>query len=398
MSQGLRDDIAYLGGIAAGLLIILAFGFVDFRASLVGVNDFSYIWAGARTIVEGGDPYDPAAWLATTAAHRTAVPNEPVYGYPPWVAIALTPLGALPLPLASNLWTAGGMALAALGLRALLRSSAAGLPLVHSLAGLALFASQPGIATFWSGQWSFVLVGALAACASALQARARIRALAALGLLGKPQLFLLALPSLARAALTRHGLLFAAFLVVPLLLVVAVAWLLLPDWYETWRSYLIPMRMAFPPPPTTLAQAFVDLMGSAGAYVAALTVLAAVFLGLMFNPRGDEWLAVWLGISMITPLYAWSYDHLVLVVPLVLAAGALGRRAPRAALIFAAGAFVFFLIAPMLLYVIATIRQRESFNAFVPLALLALSIAALWPQRHGTSAPIQERGQTQPSR
>lgn len=382
----IRDDIAYLLGIAAGLAILVGFGFVDFRAGLVGVNDFSYIWAGARTIVEGGDPYDPAAWLAVTAAHRTALPNEPVYGYPPWVALGLVPLGALPLPLASNLWTIGGMTLAALGLRALLRSSAPGLPLVHSLAGLALFASQPGVATFWSGQWSFVLVAAAAATASALQVRARAGALAILGLLGKPQLFLLALPSLARAAVARHGLRFAVLTVVPSVLVVAIAWTALPDWFEAWRTQLIPMRMAFPPPPTTLATAFGDLLGGAGAFVAALVLLAAVAAGLMFDPRSDEWLAVWLGISLIAPLYSWSYDHLIVLVPLVLTAGALARRSRRKALAFAIGAFVLFLIAPMVLYVIATVRQRESFNAFVPLAVVALSIAVLWPQRRGEDA------------
>jgi hypothetical protein len=387
-SPALRDDIAYVAGLAAGLLIILAFGFVEFRSSVLGVNDFSYIWAGARTIVEGGDPYDPRAWLATTAAHRTAVPNEPVYGYPPWVAIGLVPLGALPLAVASNLWTVGGMAFAAIGLRALLRTSAAGLPVVHTLAGLALFASQPGIATFWSGQWSFVLVGGLALAASGLQVRARMRAIAALALLGKPQLFMMAIPSLARAAVARHGLTFTAVMLVPLSVAVAFAWFVLPDWFEAWRTYLIPMRAVFPPPPSTIATAFVDLIGGAGAYVAALVVLGAVAAGLMFDPRGDGWLAVWLGISLVTPLYTWSYDHLLLVVPIVLTAGALGHRSHRAAVTFAIAAFLFFLIAPMLLYVIATIRQRESFNAFVPLALLALSIAGLWRQRRDRGAAL----------
>ena len=115
--------------------------------------------------------------------------------------------------------------------------------------------------------------------------------------------------------------------------------------------------------------------------IAAMLVLALVGAGLAFTPRGDAFLAVWLAISATTPIYSWSYDHLLLIVPLVIATAVVGRRSRRAGVTFAAVAFAAFLIVPVLLYVVADARQNESFNIFVPLAVTVSCIVVLWQQR-----------------
>jgi glycosyl transferase family 87 len=373
-------DLALVSGLVLGLAILALFGFFDLRDRVVGHNDFTYTWAGARTIVDGGNPYEPAAWLGTAERYSTTTPRETVFGYPPWIALAALPFAVLPVPIASGIWTFGGMALAALALRALLRSLAPDPPLVHFLSGLALFASQPGSANMWSGQWTFVLLAVLAMAIVAVREHRRVPLLATFLLTTKPQLFVFAFPAFARAALARWGPRYLALAAVPPLIAVAIGWLAFPGWLSAWRTKLFEQRFAVQPP-TTLANGLGDLIGPFGAVIAAAVVLALVGAGLAFTPRGDAFLAVWLAISATTPIYSWSYDHLLLIVPLVITTAVVGRRSRRAGVTFAAASFGAFLIVPVLLYVVADARHNESFNIFVPLAVTVGCIAALWRQR-----------------
>jgi hypothetical protein len=377
-------DLALASGLALGLAILFLFGFFDLRDRLGDHNDFTYTWAGARTIVDGGNPYVAADWLGTIERYHTTPAHEMVFGYPPWIAVAAVPIAVLPVPIASGLWTFGGMVAAALALRVLLRSLAPDPPLVHFLSGLALFASQPGSANVWSGQWTFILLAVLAVTVAAVRTRGRAALLATFLLTTKPQLVLFALPSFARAGLARWGPRYLALAAVPPAVAIAFGWLAFPGWLEAWRTKLFEQRLAVQPP-TTLANGLGDLVGPFGAVIAAVVVLALVGAGLAFTPRGDAFLAVWLAISATTPIYSWSYDHLLLIVPLVIATAVVGRRSRRAGVTFAAVGFGAFLIVPVLLYVVADARQNESFNIFVPLAVAVACIAVLWQQRREVS-------------
>jgi len=373
-------DLALVSGLALGLMVLFTFGFFDLRDRLGDHNDFTYTWAGARTIVDGGNPYEPADWLGTIERYHTTPAHEMVFGYPPWIALAAVPIAILPVPIASGLWTFGGMAVAALALRVLLRSLAPDPPLVHFLSGLALFASQPGSANVWSGQWTFILLAVLAVTVAAIRTRGRAALLATFLLTTKPQLVVFALPAFARAGLARWGPRYLALAAVPPGVAIAIGWVAFPGWLEAWRTKLFEQRLAVQPP-TTLANGLGDLIGPFGVVIAAVVVLALVGAGLAFTSRGDAFLAVWLAISATTPIYSWSYDHLLLIVPLVIATAVVGRRSRRAGATFAAVAFAAFLIVPVLLYVVADARQNESFSIFVPLAVAVSCIAVLWRQR-----------------
>lgn len=378
-------DLAFASGLALGLAVLAVFGFFQLRDIIVTHNDFTYTWAGARTIVDGGNPYEPAAWLGTVDRYGTTPTRETVFGYPPWIALVALPLALLPVPIASGLWTFGGMAVAALALRALLRSFAPDPPVLHFLTGFALFASQPGTANVWSGQWSFVLLAVLAMAVVAVRERRRWPLLPTFLLTVKPHLFLFALPAFARAAFSRWGARFLALATVPTLAAVVIGTLAFPGWLEAWRTKLFEQRFAVQPP-TTLANGLGDLLGPLGVVLAGAAVLLLVGAGLAFTPRGDPFLAVWLAISATAPIYSWSYDHLLLILPLVITTAAVGRRSRRAATAFAGISFAFFLIGPVLLYVVADSRRNESFSILVPLAVSLACIAVLWPQR-GEAAP-----------
>ena len=381
-----RDDLALALGLAMGIAVVVGFGFAAQRESLSHANDFSAMWTGARSVLDGRDPYDPALWPDTMARYGTQRTHEDFFGYPPWVALALLPFGALPVGLAALAWSATGIAAAALGLRALLHVATPGLPAVHTLAGFTLLASQPGIATFWDGQWGFVLAGAVAVAVSGVMARRPRRLLAGTLMLAKPQLFVFAAWALVDALRARGDRAGLAWLVGGGAAVALAASLALPRWYGDWASGAFFGRIAGERAPTTLAAAATDLAGPAGAAIAAVAVLVVVAVALAFDRRSYASLAVWLALSSAATIYTWSYDHVLLVVPLIVATGVLARRGPGPALAFGAAGFAFLLLVPTALYVIADARENESFSAVVPACVLVGCALALWPCRGDTAA------------
>lgn len=360
-------------------------GPLERRLELLAINDFSGVWAAARAVATGGiDPYAPG-WPAHAERLGAQVPNTAVYGYPPWVVLALLPLGFLPLEPAAWTWLIGGVAVAALGLRGLLRAYLPGRPALHALAAAGLLVSQPGVHALVLGQWSFLLLGATAFGVLGLRA-GRLPAAAALALfLAKPQLFLFGGLGMLREGLARgrRGRAFVAAGAAAGAAVVLAGWLVFPRWLDAYLTHVAPVRLQRS---ASLSSALTDLVGTAGPALALVAIAAMVAAALAFRAGTDAGLAVWLALSLAAAPYLWSYDHLILLGPLVIAAGALSRRdAAAARRLLIAGLAVLVLLSPIL-YAVAVARGRESFSALVPLLFFVAIAAALWPSRQGTSA------------
>jgi len=90
---------------------------------------------------------------------------------------------------------------------------------------------------------------------------------------------------------------------------------------------------------------------------------------------------MWSALSVAEALYIWSYDHLLLVVPLIIAAGAIRDVAPaRARWLLIGGAAMLAVISPML-YAIALARGRETYSAILPTVFVIAIGALCWPVR-----------------
>jgi len=107
--------------------------------------------------------------------------------------------------------------------------------------------------------------------------------------------------------------------------------------------------------------------------IAAVTGLAWYLARRRATPVGVGSIA--LAISLFGTPYAWSYDHLVLVLPWAqtIAIAARSSGSTRIALLLGAAAVASLL--PWTLYAIAFTRGGETLNAIVP-ALTALLVAA----------------------
>jgi len=389
--RGRYDDLALLSGLVIGCVVLLAL-FSEYRASVITSGDFGIIWCGPRAILDGADPYVPASWDAERLRYGMPITNSAVYAYPPWVAVALLPLGALPFGVAAFTWTAGGIVCAALALRALLHSYAPGLPVVHALVGFVLLVSQPGVATFFSGQWGFVLVAAVAATAVFAQSRRPVAgALSTLVFIAKPQYFVLLGWALLRAYFARRQPRYALTLLAAGALILVASITVGRKAVASWLGAVAPV-VAGDQTATTLSAAFGDLGGDIGVVAAVVVMFAALAIGLCFDPRGDSWLAVWIPLSSLAATYARSYDQLVLLPALVIATGVIARRSKHIAALFGAGTLAVFALGSILLYAVAASRNREDTSVALTILIFALIAASQWKWRRETS-PRQVAGE-----
>lgn len=374
-----RTDAAYALGVVLGLVALITF-FGNLRSAMLGIDDFATIWAGPRAFLLGIDPYDPATWRETAVRIGTAhTPDNAVYVYPPWVTIALAPFALLSTSDASVVWSLLGMAAAVYAMRALLSAYLPDVDWAHGVIGFLLMVSAPAAVTYLTGQWTFFFVAALAAIVLCLRAKRPVAAgLIAAIMLVKPPLFVFSAVGLAVRALwprnadVRRGRQFVLVAIGAGIAAVAISWLILPSWWPAWLQHVAAVQVTIEP--VTIQTLFIQLFGTGGGWLAPPAILAMVFAAMQFDPRSDGWLPVWLSLSIAGVVYSNTYDLLLLLIPIVLAGGALtsGRRA----LVIVAGAVLLF---PVMWY-LHTIYVR-GYAAGVALLIFVVITAALWPQR-----------------
>lgn len=385
MSAERRADLAFVTAVLFGIGLLFTTGIVARREALIGHSDFSYIWAGPRTILDGGDPYDAASWAASVARRDTEPFEDPaVYSYAPHIALALLPLGALPLTVAGALWAWGGLVLAAIALWALLRANLAGQPVAHVAAGLALTISQPAVVSFSTGQWSHLLLAATAGLALAFGRRRGLGVLAA-ALTVKPQLFALSLPAVVVAAWAHGRRRLAWTIAVAAVAPPLVAFAARPGWWVRWVTE-VPVARSLEPNPTTLLAATREL-GTLGTVLTVALLLGGAAVTAAFGPRSRAWLALWLAFGVMAAPYARSYDHLLLLVPAIVAGGGLAGRVGGVgvlalAVLLIAGSWAMMLI-------VAPPRGSESYSVAIAVAGFVLVAAlSVGGRRHDPNVPI----------
>jgi glycosyl transferase family 87 len=383
-----RTDVAYFVGLAVGLTGLVMF-FWKLRVAMLGIDDFSTIWAGPRAYLLGFDPYDPSTWRDTQVRVGAGTNLfSAVYLYPPWVTIALVPFALLSPRDGVVVWTVIGMLSMVVTMRALLRAYLPTDDWAHGLVGVLLVFSAPAAVTFLTGQWTFFFIAALAAIVLCLRDRRPTAAgLLALTTLVKPPLFVFSAVGLAvrslwpRNADPQSGRRFVAVATAAGLATIVISWLIIPSWWPAWFEHIAVVQVGIEP--VTLHTFFKELFGQNGGWLAPPAVLLMVFTALQFDPRGEAWLPVWLSLSIAGVIYANTYDLLLLIVPMVLAAGALSRG--RRAFVVISGAVLLFFV----MWYLHTIYVR-GYAAGVALLMFVIITAALWPQRRAVGPQVTD--------
>jgi len=353
-------------------------------------NDFPFIWGGPAAWLHGVNPYDPQQWPDAPERLGASGRREAVYDYPPWTTLALLPLGAIGLETAAALWAYGGLALAIVAMFFLVREHLERVPLAAMAIGFLLIVSQPAIQNFFDGEFSLVLLAGLAAVTLGL--RRRRETLGAIGLLAlalKPTPFAIAFPAVLRAAFALGQRRLVAIVLAAGALSLVVSFIVFPGWLGNYLAVVQQSRLANAKT-TVLPFALRELFGTAGLVLGVVVLLVLVALALRFDPRSDGYVAAWSAVAVLLTPYLHSYDQLVILVPLVVAIGALARRSVRLAYALVVFALVdLVVVAPLLINDIGIALGRETLNAFVIVPLSLLILAALWRDRASlTSSPV----------
>lgn len=312
-------------------------GLADASGTILGA-DFSALWIGGHLVSEGqlASLYDPEVQRAALDALLAPVPNDAICPFvnPPWAALALAPLGALPYLIALALW----WALAAGALVAAAQLLRRGIPALHvrtlpQTLWLAL-AFFPTLACFTYGQSSTLSLLAWTAMALDLRRDEQARAGFWLGLLAwKPQLCLGPLVFLlfSRRWRALGGFALSASAWVTLGVVFApdavVSWLVdAPALFELirsdgYRSFGLLSSFGF-------GALLLDPFGAGAILGHALTALTLAAIARLAMRSGrqegasatqDATLAAALALSVLASPHLYVYDATLLLLPLALA-------------------------------------------------------------------------------
>lgn len=365
----------------------LALGWVAAASALwFQTADFFCLWMGGRLVLNGIDPYDHVQWTAATAGlypdpRGLLLPSScpGAFGYPLWTALALVPFGALPVEIAATLWAAISIVGTATGALLAWITWGGGRKLFAVFVVLVLFA-QPFWTLFVSGQMVGVMLGFAAACEWALAGgRSTIAAISVVGLLLKPQLALLVLPSVVAEAIARRRLRLLVWIGATTAAIIVASVVVEPSWPSEWLDEVFSRRLAGtvairPTIWNVAALLLGDPKWGVVLLVAIIALLTLVAGRELFEPR--VLVPVSATLSLLATPYISSYDHLVLVLPW---AGTLAiaseTRGPVRMLLLVATVVVASVL-PWLLFAMAQTGGNAVASALVPfLAAVLLAIA-----------------------
>ena len=374
---------ALVAALALVLAPMLALGAL--AATTPETTDYLCFWAGARLVLDGRDPYAQAEWNSVTvgvwvdALGRTRPGNcsdRFAYPYPLTTAVAMLPLGALPLYVGAAIWELWIFIGAGVGL--LLLARAAKLDRLRSLIlALLVVSSEMFYRTVLNAQFggfNLLTVGLLAAPTLG-PARATIGlTFAAL----KPHT--LALVPLVRIASLSRRTILTALAFGGLLLVASLA--LRRDWLTGWAGDLDHRREMFD---SSVSLWTLERAANASGLAIAVTILSLATLGVAWwrahplTPLHAIAIAA-LAWQLVVP-YGLSYDQ---IAPLTLTAAVVLSAARNRATTWAlSGALVVIMVLlPWLLYLRKDLLVwrgggLEVLNAIVPVAATLLLAGTL---------------------
>jgi hypothetical protein len=361
-------------------------------------NDFFTFWLAGHMLTQGSDPYAPEEWLAGHHLFNVSWIPNPAYVYPLPLALLFVPFGLLPLEQAFVWWVTLSLGMLIASLLLLCppwRDKASRGLFVPLLAGCIFF--RPVAVTMVAGQVSAWLLFTLTAVLVLWEkgkwewGALLLPLLVLKPNLGAPLVTLLALwlffqrryRALLSLAMGGLVLLLAGMLINP-------AWVL-----EYWSIGSAKLAQTFGYSPTvwglaSLACGFhrpctLAVGGIAAALLVAGTVWLLIRRGSLPDPHSAMSLAVTVTL-LITP-YTWTYDQILLILPIIVAAFSLLRRRGG----FLPG-ILLLLTLDLLAVAVLLIDTRlnlEIFNALIPLCLLAVLLWSAGLLRvHPASAPF----------
>lgn len=364
----------------AVLLAVRIVGSMDYHHN---DNDFFTFWLAGHLVAHGGGPYDPAQWLAGYHQFDIGYIPNPAFLYPLPLAMLLAPLGLLPFNSAYIVWVALTqlMIIACLAILLTLETNRRRkLFFIPLFAGIVLF--RPTILTLTQGQVSGLCLFALVWIAFLWQKGKWFWGGVLLGLLAlKPTLGFIVIVLVAIWLLldknwkALFGTLVSGIFVLIAGLIVDPGWI-----FQYLQVGSNKLAETFGGSPTVWGLAALIshnqititlIIGS----LAGLVILFGFFRAILHGHatlRPLSVLALAVCVTLLVTPYTWTYDQLLLILPLtaiVLTMDRMGARFPLTASLFLG---IDALVVILLFFDV--ILKVEILNALIPLVVFSLCL------------------------
>jgi hypothetical protein len=349
-------------------------------------TDFSSFWMAGKLILQGKNPYDIVAWGEGFQRFELGFLLTPVFLYPLPLALLMTPLSLMPFYSAYIIWVALtqltiiACLVILLTMENNLRRKFFFIPL---FIGIMFF--RPTILTLTQGQVSGLFLFVLVWIAFLWQKRKWFWGGFLLGLLAlKPNLGIIIIVLVAIWLLLNKnwralcGTLISGIIALIAGLIYNPAWVV--QYLHVGSNKLVE---TFGGSPTVWGLgALIShnqitatlIIGS----LAGLLVLFGFFRVLLYSHatmRPVDVVALAVSVTLLVTPYTWTYDQLLLILPLTTAILAMDRMGAR----FMVTASVFLAIdgLAVILLIFDTLKQVEIWNVLVPLAVFGLCLLYL---------------------
>ena len=342
--------------------------------------DFSNFWLAGHLVTQGKSPYDPSQWIAEYPPYVLDIVLNPSFVYPLPLALLLAPLGWLTFHTAYILWVTLLLLMIASSLAMLLAVASAPPPKIIFLAllvGIVFF--RPTTLTLTQGQMSGLFLFLLTSMAFLWGKRKWFWGGFLLGLLMlKPNLGVIVITILAVWLLIHRRWTALGGVAVSCLCLLLAGLAYSPNWIvEYWGVGSAYLTQTFGGSPTVWGLGALachrhsTCMFAFGGITTLLLVLGFLWLIIRYKdmtPVNALALAVTLTL-LVTP-YTWTYDQLLLIIPITLVTLAIEHHGGR--LLLAALIFPALDVLVVVLLIFNGILQVEILNAFVPLVVSGL--------------------------
>ncbi len=344
-------------------------------------TDFSSFWMAGKLILQGKNPYDMVAWGEGFQQFNLGFLLTPVFLYPLPLALLLAPLGWLPFQSAYIFWVTLSLLMNIASLAILLSLEASPRRkffIIPLFIGIMLF--RPTILTLTQGQVSGLFLFALAWIAFLWQKGKWFWGGFLLGLLAlKPNLGLILIGLVVVWLLLNKkwaGL--CGTLASGLFLLIA-GLIYNPGWviqYLHVGSNKLAETFGGSPTVWGLGALISHNQISATLIIgslAGLLILFVFFRALLrahANLQPLSLLALAVSVTLLVTPYTWTYDQLLLILPLSVVTLAMDRRGVRFPL--AASLFVGIDVLVVILLFFDVMLQVEILNAFIPMLVFGL--------------------------
>lgn len=365
-------------------------------ASMYRDRDFIQYWLAGRALIAQRDLYDPAVWRAFHAeagSSGTEIVAGSGFVYPLPTAVVAIPDALLPLAIAAPAWLVAQLvaATAALGFLAR-RTSTTGLdwpgPVLLALGALA----QPAVGIVIAG--GNVVGFSLAIVAGALALISRGRVVAAGALLGlaviKPQALLLFVPVLLAAMPLSGARRLAASAAASAGGLVLVGLWFRPEWIAAW--VVSAGRLPGTTPQANLWGLATGEWRPIGWLVGAALLVGFTSWWRARRPAFIPLMGAALALSLFVAPYAWSYDQVLLLVPLLVLVGWTLQTGARGRVI-GFGLLTLFTAVSWWLHLASFARGNEVLIGVMPLvvfvAVILTSLLVVDAPTRGTTAGVE---------